>query len=92
MYEDYAECVQPEYLTKRITLDEHFADSIERVQRGLLKREHIDSRRAALDAIAAEKGGEWWEWIQGNEPQMQSGGIALVRDGQILWAALGWIS
>lgn len=37
-------------------------------------------------------GDEWWEWIQGTEPLMQSGGIALVRHGKIVYARQDWIS
>jgi hypothetical protein len=37
-------------------------------------------------------GDEWWEWIQGPERLMQTGGIALVRAGTVIYARQCWIS
>ena len=40
----------------------------------------------------AQAGDSWWEWIQGTEPLMQMGGLAVIRNGTIVWATMTWIS
>jgi hypothetical protein len=40
----------------------------------------------------AQPGDNWWEWLQGTEPLMQRGGLAVVRNGTIVWATMTWIS
>jgi hypothetical protein len=37
-------------------------------------------------------GDEWFEWVSGTESLMQSGGLALVRSGRIVYAEQHWIS
>jgi hypothetical protein len=78
-------------LTRRITLDEHFAEYLDLVQRGLVDQALIDGERAQL-AARAQPGDEWWEWLLGTEPLRQMGGIALVRHGKVVWAKNTWIS
>jgi hypothetical protein len=40
----------------------------------------------------AQPGDSWWEWIQGTEPLRQMGGLAVIRNGTIVWATMKWIS
>jgi len=91
MDEDWTDLVKPEMLTQRLTLDEYFAESLGRVQAGQLARSAIDSDRAQLEARARPQD-HWWTWLLGTEPLRQIGGLALVRDGRIIWARSDWIS
>jgi hypothetical protein len=91
MYDDCTEIVGLKDLTQSTSLDDYFQRDLELVRKGHIKREDIAQRRAILEGIEAS-GGQWWEWVHGNVPQMQSGGLALVREGRIVWATMTWIS
>jgi hypothetical protein len=91
MDDDWTDLVKREMLTRRVTLDEYFAESMELVRRGRVAQSAIDRNRKELEA-RAQPNDEWWEWVMGTEPLMQMGGIALVRDGAIVWARNDWIS
>ena len=89
--DDWADLVTREMRTRRLTLDEHYAPSMELVRKGHVAQSDLDQGRAMLEVLA-KPGDEWWEWIMGTEPLMQVGGLALVRAGQIIWARNVWIS
>ncbi len=89
--DDWTDLVTPEMLTRRVTLDEYFAESMELLIKGRLEKSAIDRSRAQLEA-RMEPGDEWWEWLLGTEPLRQMGGVALVRNGAIIWARHDWIS
>jgi hypothetical protein len=89
--EDWTDLVKRQMLTRRVTLDEYFAEGMELVRRGRVAQTTIDSDRAQLEA-RAQPGDEWWEWVMGTEPLMQMGGLALVRVGEVAWARNDWIS
>jgi hypothetical protein len=89
--DDWSDLVKPEWLSRRIALDEYFAESLECVRSGRLAQSAVDADRAALEALAGP-GDEWWEWLLGTEPLRQLGGLVLVRDGRVAWARLDWIS
>jgi hypothetical protein len=91
MDEDWTDLVAHEMLTRRITLDKYFAESLELVAKGRLDRSAVDGDRAQLEG-RAQPGDEWWEWVIGTEPLRQIGGVALVRGGAIVWARDDWIS
>ena len=91
MDDDWTDLVKREMLTRRVTLDEYFADSVEFVRQGRMAQSVIDGDRAELEG-RAHPGDEWWEWIMGTEPLRQMGGLALVRDGGVVWARNDWIS
>jgi hypothetical protein len=91
MDDDWTDLVKREILTRRVTLDEYFAEGMELVRRGRVARSAIDCNRAELEA-RAQPGDEWWEWVLGTEPLMQMGGLALVREGGVVWARNDWIS
>ena len=91
MEDDWIDLVKHEMLTCRVTLDEYFAESMELVRRGRLAQAAVDRNRAELEA-RAQLGDEWWEWVMGTVPLMQMGGLAIVRDGKLVWARNDWIS
>lgn len=88
---DWTEFVANDMLTRKVTLDEYFADINRLVEQGIVPRRPQERVVAQLNALA-KPGDEWWEWVSGSEPLMQMGGLALVRDGKIVWAMNGWIS
>jgi hypothetical protein len=89
--DDWTDLVKREMLTRKVSLDEYFAETIELARRGRVAQSVIDRNRAALDG-RAQPGDEWWEWVMGTQPLMQIGGLALVRDGGVVWARNDWIS
>ena len=95
--EDWCELVDSEDLRRKLTLDEYFANQVAELGQNpnpntvALIRTRCKEMRDELEALA-QPGDSWWEWIQGDEPLMQSGGLALVRGGQIVWAMQAWIS
>jgi hypothetical protein len=91
MDDDWTDLVKREMLTRRVTLDESFAEGRELVRRGRVAQSVIDHNRAELEA-RAQPGDEWWEWVMGTAPLMQMGGLALVRGGEVVWARNDWIS
>jgi hypothetical protein len=91
MNDDWTNLVTREMLTRRVTLDEYLAGKMELVRRGRIVQAVFDNDRAAL-AARAQPGDEFWEWVMGTEPLMQMGGVALVRDGGVVWARNDWIS
>jgi hypothetical protein len=91
MDDDWTDVVKREMLTRRVTLDEYFTETTELVRRGRVAQSAVDQDRAALEA-RAQPGDEWWEWVMGTEPLMQMGGVALVREGAVVWARDDWIS
>jgi len=91
MDEDWTDLGKPQMLTQRVTLDEYFAESMALVQAGRLAASAIDRDRAQLEARARPQD-QWWAWLLGTEPLRQIGGLALVRDGNIIWARSDWIS
>jgi uncharacterized protein YcaQ len=88
---DWSDIVTPDMLTRRVTLGEYFADSIEGVRKGYITQGAVDQDRARLET-QAQPSDEWWEWVLGTEPLRQMGGLALVRRGNIIWARNDWIS
>jgi hypothetical protein len=93
MDDDWSDFVKGEMLTRRITLDEYLAlaAGIELVGIDQIGQSTLDCYRAELES-RAQPGDEWWEWVMGTEPLMQMGGLALVRDGRVVWARNTWIS
>jgi hypothetical protein len=89
--DDWTDLVSTEMLTRRITLDEYQAEYVELANRGLISQSKVDRDRAMLEALI-RPGEEWWEWVMGTEPLRQMGGLALVRQGRVLWARNDWIS
>jgi hypothetical protein len=91
MDDNCADFIQHEWLRRRVTLSEYFAFYLERaIERG---RDTSDIERTIAELEArAQDGDEWWEWIMGDEPLMQMGGLALVRNGRVVWTDTGWIS
>jgi hypothetical protein len=89
--DDWTDLVSNEMLTRRVTLDEYQAEHVVLASRGLVPQSKVDSDRAMLKPLI-RPGEEWWEWIMGTEPLMQMGGLALVREGRVIWARNDWIS
>ena len=97
MGDDFTEFVTVNELTRRITLDAYYATDLARhASRRTPEQfreieQQIEQSKASLGARAMP-GDEWWEWVSGTEPLMQSGGLALVRSGRIVYAEQHWIS
>jgi hypothetical protein len=91
MDDNWIDLVMREMLTRRVTLDEYFAERMELVRRGRVAQSAIGRDKADLEA-RAQPSDEWWEWVMGTEPLMQMGGLALVREGGVVWARNDWIS
>ena len=95
--EDWSEFVELGDLNRALTLDEYFANQVAELGQDpnpatvAQIRQQWEVMRGELEALA-QPSDSWWEWIQGDEPLMQSGGLALVRGGQIVWAFQAWIS
>jgi hypothetical protein len=99
--EDWSEFVTPQWLVRRVVLDEYLADRYLPVAKRA-SAEHaisvaeatrvwVEAKKPPLEAIQ-QPGDEWWEWLQGSEPLMQMGGLALVRSGAVVWASMDWMS
>jgi hypothetical protein len=78
--------VTPNELMQPVVLDEYLA---ERWPSDF--SESAEADRIHLVTLALS-GDEWWTWLSGTEPLMQSGGLALVRAGSIVWARRDWLS
>jgi hypothetical protein len=95
--DDFTEFVTADALTRRITLDDHYEKDVahhatRRTPEQFREiKQRIEQSKTSLSARAMP-GDEWWEWVSGTEPLMQSGGLALVRSGQIVYAEQHWIS
>lgn len=89
--DDWNDIVAPEMLTRRVTLEEYFAERESWVRMGQIRRSAIDQDRLELEA-RWQAGDEWREWLMGTQPLRQIGGLALVRGGRIAWARHDWFS
>ena len=95
--EDWSELVLPEDLRRQTTLEAYLANDLAQPgphtspDTAAYIRRRSEEIKSELEELA-RPGDSWWEWIQGDEPLMQSGGLALVRDGKIVWATQMWIS
>ena len=78
--EEWTETVARDWLTEQVTLQSHFG------------RDGKEQPWIAPLEARWKIGDQWWEWVSGTEPLMQMGGIALVRDGIIVYAGLTWMS
>jgi hypothetical protein len=88
---DWTEFVDREMLIRRVEIDDHLAEYEALVCKGTVAQSVVDDLRAKLTARVLP-GDEWWEWVSGTEPLMQMGGLAIVRNGAIVWASNEWIS
>ena len=95
--EDWSDLVTLADLRHETTLEQYFADQVAVLgptpnpKTVASIRQRCEEIRGELEELA-QPGDCWWEWVQGDEPLMQSGGLALVRSGRIVWAKLDWIS
>jgi hypothetical protein len=89
--------VSYEDLKREITLDAYVRERIEELT-GLNPPEAVENARQRLEQFVreirghAEPGDTWWEWTRGTEFLMQQGGLAVVRDGKIIWSKMTWRS
>ena len=95
--EDWSELVSFSNLKREISLELYVEDQLSEL-RGLNSQSTIDNSRERLDEFVrnvaqyAQPGDCWWEWVIGTEPLRQMGGLAVVRNGTIVWATMTWIS
>jgi hypothetical protein len=88
--DDWSGIVKIDMLTCKVALTEYFAQYLE------LERKHnlparAEQRQTRLELMALP-GDEWWEWFMGDNRLGGFGGIALVRNGDIVWASNDWVS
>jgi len=72
-------------------LDEYLAELLAPLVELVEAQTIVATHKAPLLALV-QPGDEWWQWVQGSEPLMQTGGLALVRNGIVVWARLDWMS
>ncbi len=94
--DDRSWLVTPDMLTHLVTLDDYLAEQWTPIARRSADpaeaiRLLVAAKKPPLEALAGP-GDEWWAWVAGSEPLMQSGGLALVRSGAVVWAREDWIS
>ncbi len=95
--DDWTDLVSHEDLTREISLESYVEEQLRELY-GLNSQSNVDDSRQRLEAFVrnvakyATPGDSWWEWVQGTEPLMQMGGLAVVRKGTIVWATVTWIS
>ena len=91
--EDWTKVITPGMLTQRVDLDEHLTETLAPLLRRAGLPAHADKSEVLADKkrpyeALSRPGDEWWAWVAGTEPQMQMGGLALVRGGAIVWASM----
>lgn len=95
--EDWSEFLRPEDLGRELTLKDYVAEHLAEFGPDA-DQERIEDCRQRLTAFKHQlqeleaPGDTWREWLQGTEPHMQSGGLALMRNEKIVWAVQTWIS
>jgi hypothetical protein len=88
--------VQKKHLIRRTTLTKLFAPAFKSIdwrRKGKERRKLVRDEMQVLQSMA-QAGDEWWLWTDRLDvPEgMQCGGIALVRDGEVVWAKQTWLS
>ena len=95
--EDWSDIISREDLKREIDLDSYADDQVSELY-GNNPPEVISAARQRLQAFVrkirkhARPGDTWQEWVQGTEPSMQQGGLAVIRDEEIVWATMTRIS
>jgi hypothetical protein len=95
--EDYSALVRWEDLTHQFSLESYVDDQLRELYGDNLPT-RVAERRQSMETFLqklrcrTKPGDSWWDWVQGSEPLMQTGGVALVRNGAIVWATTTWIS
>jgi hypothetical protein len=95
--EDCTDLISHKDLKREVTLNSYVEDQLNELA-GLNSPSAIADSRLRLEAFVrkiegkAEPGDSWWEWVQGTEPLRQTGRLAVVRNGTIVWATRTWIS
>jgi hypothetical protein len=90
---DATQYVTTPMLQHRTTLDEYFQKwEYDRFAKGnpILQKKLTDYREQLGELM--RDGGELWEWLTGTHAFAQAGGLAVVRDGVIVWASSDWRS
>jgi hypothetical protein len=97
--DDWTDLIRRDDLKRELPLDSYIEEQLnELVSYNSPSPSYIAETRQRLEAFVrkaekhAQPGDSWWEWVQGTVPQMQTGGLAVVRNGKIVWATMTWIS
>jgi hypothetical protein len=95
--EDWSDLIVHGDLKREVTLDSYVEEQLSELSCGNQPEVIADSHQRLLAFVRdiqgrAQAGDTWWEWVKGTEPLMQQGGLAVVRNGKIVWATMTWIS
>src|SRR5690242_15632723 len=96
--EDWMNSIRIEELTREISLDAYADEQVAELAAANNDPEEIAEARSRMEGFVqsirhhAAAGDACWEWVSGTEPLMQSGGLAVVRNGKIVWGTMTWIS
>ncbi len=92
---DWAPLLNRDDLTRELSLEQYVKEQVEESESmDATSRQLLDEFVQSI-TLVAQAGDSWWEWVRGPEnqvPKMQMGGLALVRNGSIVWATMTWIS
>ena len=92
-HEDWTAFVSLQDLKRELTPEMYFAELVAESAPDPDPERTLTQQRQ-LEELT-QPGDVWWEWVQGKPggvPLLQCGGLALVRDGKIVWAGQTWIS
>jgi hypothetical protein len=95
--EDWSDLITHADLKREITLDLYLDEQMSEFSADLPQSDRAEQRQRLEEIISERRerawaGDSWWEWVLGTQPLSQMGGLALVRDGKIVWATMTWIS
>jgi hypothetical protein len=96
--EDWTKLIGQDDLKRAITLDHYINEQLRELSSHNNSPARLADARQRLQSFVqkiegyAEPDDVWWEWVQGTEQLMQTGGLAVVRNGTIVWATMTWIS
>jgi hypothetical protein len=95
--EDWSQLISSNDLKREISLDSYVEEQLSEMSGNNSPSVIADARQRLAEFVReaakhAQPGDSWWEWVEGTERLMQTGGLAVVRNGTIVWATMTWIS
>jgi hypothetical protein len=93
--DDWSDIISPEDLKRELSLSSYVEEQLSELYE-LNPPSAIAETRQRLETFVreiechAQAGDSWWEW-EWTEPKITTGGLAVVRNCQIVWATMTWI-